>query len=65
MAFEKAAGNISPSRNRRGSPAKLSDEDAASQLSVIRAIASCDVHNWVYRADYRIVPAVRESAAIR
>src|SRR5207253_3456330 len=33
-------------------------EDAAAQLSILRAIASSDLHNLVYRADYRIVPAV-------
>jgi hypothetical protein len=37
----------------------FSDEDAAAQLSTLRAIASSDLHNLVYRADYRIVPAVR------
>jgi hypothetical protein len=36
----------------------FSDEDAAAQLSLLRAIASSDLHNLVYRADYRIVPAV-------
>src|SRR6202795_3399413 len=36
----------------------FSDEDAAAQLSIMRAIASSDLHNLVYRADYRIVPAV-------
>jgi hypothetical protein len=36
----------------------FNDEDAAAQLSVLRAIASSDLHNLVYRADYRIVPAV-------
>jgi hypothetical protein len=36
----------------------FSDEDAKAQLCVLRAIASCDLHNLVYRADYRIVPAV-------
>ena len=36
----------------------FSDEDAGAQLSVLRAIASSDLHNLVYRADYRIVPAV-------
>jgi hypothetical protein len=43
----------------------FSDEDAAAQLSILRAIASSDLHNLVYRADYRIVPAVRASAASR
>jgi hypothetical protein len=37
------------------------DEDAAAQLSVLRAIASSDLHNLVYRADYRIVPAVNRT----
>ena len=36
----------------------FSDEDAAAQLSILRAIASSDLHNLVYRAGYRIVPAV-------
>src|SRR6267154_879440 len=36
----------------------FSDEDAAAQLSILRAIASSDLHNLVFRADYRIVPAV-------
>src|SRR5258708_7723814 len=41
----------------------FSDEDAAAQLSILRAIASSDLHNLVYRADYRIVPAVAASPA--
>ena len=36
----------------------FTDEDATAQLSILRAIASSDLHNLVYRADYRIVPAV-------
>src|SRR3981189_1541532 len=40
----------------------FSDEDAAAQLSILRAIASSDLHNLVYRADYRIVPAVSASS---
>jgi hypothetical protein len=36
----------------------FTDEDAAAQLSILRAIASSDLHNLVYHADYRIVPAV-------
>src|SRR5712671_2037163 len=36
----------------------FSDQDAAEQLSILRAIASSDLHNLVYRADYRIVPVV-------
>ncbi len=41
----------------------FSDEDAAAQLSIFRAIASSDLHNLVYRADYRIVPAVTANPA--
>ena len=41
----------------------FSDEDAAAQLSVLRAIASSDLHNLVYQADYRIVPAVNRTAS--
>jgi hypothetical protein len=33
-------------------------EDAIAQRPVLRAIASSDLHNLVYRADYRIVPAL-------
>ena len=36
----------------------FSEEDAAAQLSILRAIASSDLHNLVYQSDYRIVPAV-------
>jgi hypothetical protein len=41
----------------------FSDEDAAAQLSILRAIASSDLHNLVYRSDYRIVPAVNTNPA--
>ena len=41
----------------------FSDEDAAAQLFILRAIASSDLHNLVYRADYRIVPAVTTNPA--
>jgi hypothetical protein len=40
----------------------FSNEDAAAQLPILRAIASSDLHNLVYRADYRIVPAVTNPA---
>jgi hypothetical protein len=40
----------------------FSEEDAAAQLAILRAIASSDLHNLVYRADYRIVPAVTISS---
>jgi hypothetical protein len=43
----------------------FSDEDAAAQLPILRAIASSDLHNLVYRADYRIVPAVTAGSATR
>jgi len=43
----------------------FSEEDAAAQLSILRAIASSDLHNLVYRADYRIVPAVTANSAPR
>jgi hypothetical protein len=36
----------------------FTQEEAAAELSILRAIASIDLHNLVYRADYRIVPAV-------
>ena len=36
----------------------FTDEDAAAQLPTLRAIASSDLHNLVFREDYRIVPAV-------
>ena len=39
------------------------DEDAAAQLPILRAIASSDLHNLVFRADYGIVPAVTASSA--
>jgi hypothetical protein len=42
----------------------FSDEDAAGQLSVLRAIAAGDLHNLVYRADYRIVPAVTANPGV-
>jgi hypothetical protein len=34
------------------------EEDAAAQLPILRAIASSDLHNLVFQADYRIVPIV-------
>ena len=32
--------------------------DATDQLPIMRAIAAGDLHNLVFRADYRIIPAV-------
>jgi hypothetical protein len=43
----------------------FSDEDAVAQLSILRAIASSDLHNLVYGADYRIVPAVAANSSSR
>jgi hypothetical protein len=40
----------------------FSDEDAATQLSILRAIASSDLHNLVYRADDRIVPGRQQNS---
>src|ERR1700719_198872 len=42
----------------------FTDDDAAAQLSILRAIASSDLHNLVYRAAYRIVPAVTANSGI-
>jgi hypothetical protein len=39
------------------------EEDAAAQLSILRAIASSDLHNLVYLSDYRIVPVVTANRA--
>ena len=41
----------------------FSDEDATAQLSILRAIASSDLHNLVYLSDYRIVPVVTANRA--
>jgi hypothetical protein len=36
----------------------FSADDAAAELPTLRAIASADLHNLVFRSDYRIVPAI-------
>jgi hypothetical protein len=36
----------------------FSAADAVDQLPILRAIATADIHNLVFQADYRIVPAV-------
>ena len=36
----------------------FSRSDAADQLHLLRAIASAELHNLVFQADYTIVPAV-------
>jgi len=41
----------------------FSDEDAAAQLSILRAIASSELHNLVFLVGYRIVPAVKANPA--
>jgi len=41
----------------------FSEEDAAAQLSILRAIASSDLHNLVFLSDYRIVPVVTANRA--
>ena len=41
----------------------FSEEDAAAQLSILRAIASSDLHSLVYLSDYRIVPVVTANRA--
>lgn len=40
----------------------FTDEQAAGELPVLRAIAAADLHNLVFRCDYRIVPAVVEGS---
>jgi hypothetical protein len=35
-----------------------SEGDAADQLPILRAIVAADLHNLVFQADFRIVPAV-------
>src|SRR5258708_1384683 len=41
----------------------FSADDAAAELPILRAIASSDLHNLVFSADYRIIPAVTASHA--
>ena len=36
----------------------FTEQDAADQLTVLRAIATAELHNLVFQADYRIIPAV-------
>ena len=36
----------------------FSDADARAELSTLRAIAAADLHNLVFRSDYRIIPAI-------
>jgi len=43
----------------------FSDTDAHDQLPILRAIATADLHNLVFQADYHIVPAVTRPPDIR
>ncbi len=43
----------------------LSAQDATDQLPILRAIATADLHNLVFQADYRIIPAVTTSSSGR
>jgi hypothetical protein len=36
-------------------------QDAKDQLPILRAIATSDLHNLVFQADYRIIPAVMKN----
>jgi hypothetical protein len=36
----------------------FSVQDATSQLPILRAIATSDLHNLVFQSDYRIIPAI-------
>jgi hypothetical protein len=36
----------------------INEADAADQLPTLRAIVTADLHNLVFEADYRIIPAV-------
>ena len=36
----------------------FSDVDAAAELHTLRAISAADLHNLVFKRDYRIVPAI-------
>jgi hypothetical protein len=40
----------------------FSDADAAAELPTLRAIAAAELHNLVFRRDYRIVPATVRTA---
>jgi len=44
-------------------PLNVFDEaDSAAELPILRAIAAADLHNLVFQADYRIVPATVRGA---
>jgi hypothetical protein len=39
------------------------EEDALAQLPILRAIVAADLHNLVFRADFRIIPAVARAGS--
>jgi hypothetical protein len=41
----------------------FSVQDSRDQLPILRAIATADLHNLVFQADFRIIPAVTRTAA--
>lgn len=40
----------------------FTEEQAAAEVPVLRAIATADLHNLVFQRDYRIVPAIVREA---
>jgi hypothetical protein len=40
----------------------FSADDAAAELGTLRAIASADLHNLVFRSNFRIIPAITQHA---
>jgi hypothetical protein len=40
----------------------FSKVDAAAELPTLRAIAAAELHNLVFQADYRIVPAITRAS---
>jgi len=42
----------------------FTSHDASDQLPIMRAIVAADVHNLVFQADYRIIPAVMRPSPI-
>ena len=34
------------------------EEQAATELPALRAVAAADLHNLVFQRDYRIIPAI-------
>ena len=47
-------------------PLNVFDEkQAAAELPTLRAVASADLHNLVFRRDYRIIPAIVKGWAPR